>query len=117
MKYLAILVFYLCGSLGVFACHDVFNPPVCPVCPQCPERNDFDGLQFQRKSFQVCDKDGDGALDWQEVESCEKEYGDYVGLKELPGIDEFEHCDINKDGKLLFDEWLHLINKAMEMII
>ena len=33
-------------------------------------RNDVD-TEFEKKAFQVCDKDGDGALDWQEVENCE----------------------------------------------
>ena len=33
-------------------------------------RNDVD-IEFETKAFQVCDKDGDGALDWQEVENCE----------------------------------------------
>ena len=33
-------------------------------------RNDID-TEFEKKAFQVCDKDGDGALDWQEVENCE----------------------------------------------
>merc|ERR1739848_798753 len=109
MKYLAILVFYLCGSLGVFACPDTPDWKICDI--KDFGLPDLDRSQFQTKSFQVCDKDGDGALDWQEVESCEKECGDYVGLKELLGIDEFEHCDTNKDGKLSFDEWIHLINK------
>ena len=34
------------------------------------KRNDVD-TEFEKKAFQVCDKDGDGALDWQEVENCE----------------------------------------------
>ena len=33
-------------------------------------RNDVD-IEFETKAFQVCDKDGDGALDWQEVQICE----------------------------------------------
>ena len=33
-------------------------------------RNDVD-IEFETKAFQVCDKDGDEALDWQEVENCE----------------------------------------------
>ena len=32
-------------------------------------RNDVD-TEFEKKAFQVGDKDGDGALDWQEVENC-----------------------------------------------
>ena len=33
-------------------------------------RNDVD-IEFETKAFQVCDKDGDKALDWEEVENCE----------------------------------------------
>ena len=34
------------------------------------KRNDVD-TEFEKKAFQVCDTDGDGALDWQELENCE----------------------------------------------
>merc|ERR1711994_675848 len=76
----------------------------------CRGRNDVD-TEFEMKAFQVCDKDGDGALDWQEVENCEKEYGPYLSLKELPDENDFQHFDTNKDGKLLFYEWLTQVNK------
>ena len=36
----------------------------------CRNRNDID-IEFETKAFQVCDKDGDKALDWREVENCE----------------------------------------------
>lgn len=82
-------------------------------------RNDINTefVEFEKKCFQVCDEDGDGdgALDWQEVENCEKKYGAYLSLKELPDENDFNHFDTNKDGKLLFDEWLTQINKDMEM--
>ena len=50
-------------------------------------RNDVD-TEFEMKAFQVCDKDGDGALDWQEVENCEvnkmhflkNDFGNTTGL-------------------------------------
>ena len=47
----------------------------CPSVYACKNisawgRNDVD-TEFEKKAFQVCDKDGDGALDWQEVENCE----------------------------------------------
>jgi len=132
MKYLAILVFCLFGSLGVFACS---SEPPKKKCRQRKhgiwltyksncidengvfiERND-DGIDFETKAFQVCDKDGDKALDWQEVENCEKEYGAYVSIKELPDENDFKHFDTNKDGKLLFDEWLTQFNKQIIRII
>ena len=45
--------------------------------------------------------------------NLQKEYGPYLSLKELPDENDFQHFDTNKDGKLLFDEWLTQINKDM----
>ena len=43
--------------------------------------------------------------------NLQKEYGPYLSLKELPDENDFQHFDTNKDGKLLFDEWLTQVNK------
>jgi len=88
----------------------VLGPPGMPGVPVPCNRNDVD-IEFETKAFEICDKDGDEALDWQEVENCEKEYGAYVNLKELPDENDFKYFDTNKDGKLLFDEWLSQFNK------
>ena len=47
--------------------------------------------------------------------NLQKEYGAYISLKKLPDENDFNHFDTNKDGKLLFDEWLTQINKDVEM--
>ena len=53
---------------SVYACMQCNNMGCKCASSLC--RNDVD-TEFETKAFQVCDKDGDGALDWQEVENCE----------------------------------------------
>ena len=45
--------------------------PSCKAKKNWGRSDDDIDIQFENKAFQVCDKDGDGALDWQEVENCE----------------------------------------------
>ena len=47
--------------------------------------------------------------------NLQKEYGPYLSLKELPDENDFQHFDTNKDGKLLFDEWLTQNDEDMKM--
>ena len=77
-------------------------------------------------SFDVCDKDGDGGLTWQEVEDCivsitnqsvsrpisikhisifQDAYGAFINVDKLPSKEDFEMFDTNEDGTLYYDEW------------
>ena len=53
---------------SVYACTKKYSKTISSAAKY--SRNDVD-IEFETKAFQVCDKDGDGALDWQEVENCE----------------------------------------------
>merc|ERR1712018_299558 len=55
--------------------------------------------------FDVCDKDGDGGLTWQEVEDCIDAYGAFINVDKLPSKEDFESFDTNGDGTLYYDEW------------
>ena len=55
---------------SVFACGSAHHKSLNDLADAVKGRNDVD-TEFEMKAFQVCDKDGDGALDWQEVENCE----------------------------------------------
>merc|ERR1719244_1964355 len=85
------------------------------------EGKDFQGIpgekeliELEKKAYAKCESDGKLGLTWAEVEPCKKIYGELataIGIP-LPTKADFDNFDTDKDGVLLFDEWLKSIKKA-----
>jgi len=58
--------------------------------------------------FEICETDGNDGLTWNEVQICEEKYAPFVNVP-MPTKEDFEYCDTNNDGVLLFVEWQNAV--------
>ena len=69
--------------------------------------------------FEAFDQDKDGFIDKSEIEVISKELGHPLTKQKIDKI--FKKMDINKDGKLSFDEfkewWIHGKSNGLEALI
>ena len=59
-------------------------------------------------AFALCEYDGEPGLTWGEVQDCQREFADYIDKTDDFNTTDvaFIQSDLNKDGVLLFEEWL-----------
>eukprot|EP00092_Neocalanus_flemingeri_P059877 GFUD01071714.1.p1 GENE.GFUD01071714.1~~GFUD01071714.1.p1 ORF type:complete len:109 (-),score=31.93 GFUD01071714.1:115-441(-) len=68
-------------------------------------------MEVEQLAFQMCELDGTVGLTWLEVQTCEVTYADEIAENNIPipSEDNFIAADLNKDGTLMFDEWMEWV--------
>merc|ERR1712112_300919 len=87
-----------------------------------PEDDATDDLpdieELEMQAFEQCESDGEEGLTWDEVEECEAMFGPMLtdqGI-DLPTEEDFQASDLNKDGILLYKEWMEWVDMDMDMV-
>merc|ERR1712112_510141 len=79
------------------------------------ERMKPDIEELEMQAFEQCESDGEEGLTWDEVEECEAIFGPMLtdqGI-DLPTEEDFQASDLNKDGILLYKEWMEWVDMDM----
>merc|ERR1712243_13229 len=65
-------------------------------------------MRFEKEAFKLCESDGEVGLTWIEVEACEVKYAEDLVKNgwTIPTEEAFHDSDLNKDGTLMFEEWM-----------
>ena len=66
-------------------------------------------LSLTFKAFEVCDKDDQEGLTWDEIEKCEKQFCGLLSLT-CPSKENFGRYDLDGDGNLTLEEFLQVFN-------
>merc|ERR1712126_454317 len=80
-----------------------------------PEDDLADIEELEMQAFEQCESDGEEGLTWDEVEECEAMFGPMLtdqGI-DLPTEEDFQASDLNKDGILLYREWMEWVDMDM----
>merc|ERR1712126_110586 len=97
------------GNPGNDAVDDPMGDPV----------DDFAVIEeLEMQAFEQCESDGEEGLTWDEVEECEAMFGPMLtdqGI-DLPTEEDFQASDLNKDGILLYREWMEWVDMDMDMV-
>merc|ERR1711872_467730 len=91
--------------------HTIQNDPMDDPEDDLPD--DIEELEMQ--AFEQCESDGEEGLTWDEVEECEALFGPMLtdqGI-DLPTEEDFQASDLNKDGILLYREWIEWVDMDM----
>merc|ERR1712240_622922 len=104
---LVLLLAVLSLSQGHTIQSDPIGDPVNdPMDDPMDDPADIEELEMQ--AFEQCESDGEEGLTWDEVEECEAMFGPMLtdqGI-DLPTEEDFQASDLNKDGILLYKEWM-----------
>merc|ERR1712243_277434 len=91
----------------------VEDPVNDPMDDPMDDLADIEELEMQ--AFEQCESDGEEGLTWDEVEECEAMFGLMLtdqGI-DLPTEEDFQASDLNKDGILLYKEWMEWVDMDM----
>merc|ERR1712243_10184 len=91
----------------------VEDPVNDPMDDPMDDLADIEELEMQ--AFEQCESDGEEGLTWDEVEECEAMFGPMLtdqGI-DLPTEEDFQASDLNKDGILLYKEWMEWVDMDM----
>merc|ERR1712112_670314 len=94
----------------------VEDPVNDPMDDPMDDLADIEELEMQ--AFEQCESDGEEGLTWDEVEECEAMFGPMLtdqGI-DLPTEEDFQASDLNKDGILLYKEWMEWVDMDMDMV-
>merc|ERR1712240_869595 len=114
---LVLLLAVLSLSQGHTIQSDPIGDPVNdPMDDPMDDLADIEELEMQ--AFEQCESDGEEGLTWDEVEECEALFGPMLtdqGI-DLPTEEDFQASDLNKDGILLYKEWMEWVDMDMDMV-
>eukprot|EP00092_Neocalanus_flemingeri_P026131 GFUD01028321.1.p1 GENE.GFUD01028321.1~~GFUD01028321.1.p1 ORF type:complete len:106 (+),score=30.72 GFUD01028321.1:60-377(+) len=68
-------------------------------------------MEDEQLAFMMCDLDDTTGLTWLEVQTCEETYAVEIAENNIPipSEDNFNAADLDKDGTLLFVEWMEWV--------
>lgn len=68
--------------------------------------SDQEGFELTMEAFRVCEFDGIDGLSWEEVETCEKDFGKYLSVP-CPTKANFDAFDADQNGIMTMEEYLN----------